>query len=490
MLAAARATLGRRLVVAFQPHRYSRTQQLMDAFGPSLPDADEIVLTDIYAAGEDPIPGVTIEALADAIRSGVGPPGARRQGSSTTSCPTLLTIGAAGRRRDHAGRRLDRHAAEAHLMRGTRSDARRDALMPVAAPADKRFRRAHVSPTRRRALVGVRRGGRSASRGRAACVVGFGVYRAVGSGARRRRADRDAHHGQRQRAAVARRSAGAARRPSRAEHARPSTSSAWRQKLLTSPWVADAALRRVLPGTVDVVDRPSASRWASAASATRCTSIDQQRRDHRRVRSQLRGVRPADHRRPAPRRRAQAARSIDDARAALAARAARVAAAAARSGARACRRSTSRDVARRRRDSQGRHGAGPRRRRRSSSSACSRTSISRRRCASGCRASTTWICGSTSACTSRPHVAGRRNGSIGGSAGGQEDQWHEESGIWSGSTSARRRVVRRRRRKPGRRQPATSSASASPSRAASSAAWSSTSRRRSSRSRRRSRKPS
>ena len=72
VLAAARASLGRRLVVAFQPHRYSRTQQLMDAFGPSLKDADEILLTDIYAASEDPIAGVTIDVLADAIRRGSG----------------------------------------------------------------------------------------------------------------------------------------------------------------------------------------------------------------------------------------------------------------------------------------------------------------------------------------------------------------------------------------------------------------------------------
>src|SRR5204862_4249664 len=68
VLAAARASLGRRLIVAFQPHRYSRTSQLMDAFGPSLKDAEEIVLTDIYADSEDPIPGVTIESLAEAVR--------------------------------------------------------------------------------------------------------------------------------------------------------------------------------------------------------------------------------------------------------------------------------------------------------------------------------------------------------------------------------------------------------------------------------------
>ena len=74
VLAAARATLDRRLVVAFQPHRYTRTQQQMAAFGPALREADEIVLTDIYAASEEPIAGITIDTLADAVRSGSGRP--------------------------------------------------------------------------------------------------------------------------------------------------------------------------------------------------------------------------------------------------------------------------------------------------------------------------------------------------------------------------------------------------------------------------------
>jgi UDP-N-acetylmuramate--alanine ligase len=74
VLAAARATLNRRLVVAFQPHRYSRTQQLLDDFGPALREADEIVLTDIYAASEEPIPGITVQALAASIANGSGRP--------------------------------------------------------------------------------------------------------------------------------------------------------------------------------------------------------------------------------------------------------------------------------------------------------------------------------------------------------------------------------------------------------------------------------
>jgi UDP-N-acetylmuramate--alanine ligase len=73
VLAAAR-TLGRRIVVVFQPHRYSRTASLMEAFGPALASADHIVLTDIYAAGEDPIAGVTLDTLGASIRRSVTVP--------------------------------------------------------------------------------------------------------------------------------------------------------------------------------------------------------------------------------------------------------------------------------------------------------------------------------------------------------------------------------------------------------------------------------
>ena len=68
VIAAARAGIGRRVVVVFQPHRYTRTRDLLDAFGDALAAADEVVLTDIYAAGETPIPGVTIEAVEAAVR--------------------------------------------------------------------------------------------------------------------------------------------------------------------------------------------------------------------------------------------------------------------------------------------------------------------------------------------------------------------------------------------------------------------------------------
>jgi len=67
VLAAARAAGPARVIVAFQAHRYTRTRDLMREFGLALAGADEVVLTDIYAASEDPLPGVTVEALAAAI---------------------------------------------------------------------------------------------------------------------------------------------------------------------------------------------------------------------------------------------------------------------------------------------------------------------------------------------------------------------------------------------------------------------------------------
>jgi UDP-N-acetylmuramate--alanine ligase len=74
VLAAARAGIGRRIVAVFQPHRFSRTQQLFDDFGPAFAGADHVVLTDIYAAGEQPIPGIDSEALAASIRTALTVP--------------------------------------------------------------------------------------------------------------------------------------------------------------------------------------------------------------------------------------------------------------------------------------------------------------------------------------------------------------------------------------------------------------------------------
>jgi len=66
-LAAARAGWDRRIVAVFQPHRYSRTQALFDEFVTAFYQADHLVVMDIYAAGEDPLPGVEAKDLVKGI---------------------------------------------------------------------------------------------------------------------------------------------------------------------------------------------------------------------------------------------------------------------------------------------------------------------------------------------------------------------------------------------------------------------------------------
>jgi len=68
VLTAIRASLDRRVLVAFQPHRYTRTHQLIEEFGRVLATADEVVLTEVYGAGEAPIPGATAAAIAEAVQ--------------------------------------------------------------------------------------------------------------------------------------------------------------------------------------------------------------------------------------------------------------------------------------------------------------------------------------------------------------------------------------------------------------------------------------
>ena len=74
-LAAAREGGWSRVVAVFQPHRYSRTEALWAGFADAFTDADVVVVTEIYAAGERPRPGVTGRLVADAVRD--AHPGAR-----------------------------------------------------------------------------------------------------------------------------------------------------------------------------------------------------------------------------------------------------------------------------------------------------------------------------------------------------------------------------------------------------------------------------
>ena len=67
-LAAARQCGFRKIHVIFQPHRYTRTRDLMEEFTTAFNDADSLFVLDIYAASESPIEGITGEALAQKIR--------------------------------------------------------------------------------------------------------------------------------------------------------------------------------------------------------------------------------------------------------------------------------------------------------------------------------------------------------------------------------------------------------------------------------------
>jgi UDP-N-acetylmuramate--alanine ligase len=68
-LDAAQRGFDRRVVVAFQPHRYTRTQLLFAEFTRAFNKADVVLVTDVYPAGEQPIEGATGEALAEAVRA-------------------------------------------------------------------------------------------------------------------------------------------------------------------------------------------------------------------------------------------------------------------------------------------------------------------------------------------------------------------------------------------------------------------------------------
>jgi UDP-N-acetylmuramate--alanine ligase len=68
-LAAARECCHGRIHVIFQPHRYTRTRDLLDEFGGAFGDADTVLVLPIYAASEEPLPGITAELLTSKITS-------------------------------------------------------------------------------------------------------------------------------------------------------------------------------------------------------------------------------------------------------------------------------------------------------------------------------------------------------------------------------------------------------------------------------------
>jgi cell division protein FtsQ len=124
-------------------------------------------------------------------------------------------------------------------------------MSPIAAPADRRFRRAHVKPARKRSAV------RSLVRplvryGFIAVLLVYGAYRAsaVVAHARVLQVDRIVVHGNER---LSRGEILAVLNGLRGESLVWTDLDRWRQRLLASPWVRDAALRRSLPSTVDVL---------------------------------------------------------------------------------------------------------------------------------------------------------------------------------------------------------------------------------------------
>jgi UDP-N-acetylmuramate--alanine ligase len=86
---------GRRIVLMFQPHRYTRTRDLIDDFARVLSDVDVLLLLEVYAAGEDPIAGADGRAMARAVRSrgGVEPVFAASLDDALASLGGLLADG-------------------------------------------------------------------------------------------------------------------------------------------------------------------------------------------------------------------------------------------------------------------------------------------------------------------------------------------------------------------------------------------------------------
>ncbi len=74
VLETARASFCRRIILVFQPHRYTRTRDLRSELGRSLAAADEVVLTNVYGAGEESIPGATVDSIAEVVKKASSAP--------------------------------------------------------------------------------------------------------------------------------------------------------------------------------------------------------------------------------------------------------------------------------------------------------------------------------------------------------------------------------------------------------------------------------
>jgi UDP-N-acetylmuramate--alanine ligase len=113
-LAAARACRFKSVHVLFQPHRYTRTEALMDDFARAFHQADSVYVTDIYAASEAPIAGVTSQALVEKLQA-FGHRGASYTGSLEQGIGAVVAAAGAGSAIITLGAGSVSHAAE-HIM--------------------------------------------------------------------------------------------------------------------------------------------------------------------------------------------------------------------------------------------------------------------------------------------------------------------------------------------------------------------------------------
>ena len=110
-LAAARECGHQRIHVVFQPHRYTRTRDLLDEFSGAFKDADSVIVLPIYAASEEPIPGVTAELLVSKIDG----PHVQFAADFATAVSAVAAAGARRRPDSDAGRRQRKPACSADL---------------------------------------------------------------------------------------------------------------------------------------------------------------------------------------------------------------------------------------------------------------------------------------------------------------------------------------------------------------------------------------
>ena len=141
-----------RVVVLFQPHRYTRTRALADDFGRVLATADEVYVTDVYAASETPIPGISGQTIVDAVKAHGGTvveylpqlaTAHHRVGNQLEAGDLLITLGAGNVHEAGTAIARDRKILEEILMQAPRDSVeaalyepmRRHTTMLVGGPA-------------------------------------------------------------------------------------------------------------------------------------------------------------------------------------------------------------------------------------------------------------------------------------------------------------------------------------------------------------------